>query len=160
MKKIAVLFVLILAFCGCENSSGPSLEERFSCKVDGKLFVAAEDSKNAISGSRKLTIEYYGATAFSPYYLVIIGRNSNDENVSVGCGPVTKADTSYTIVSAAYSTKSQRYDSNPIGIVTISKLDTINKTITGNFSFTIKKSGSEVINITEGKFNSSYIPRN
>lgn len=159
MKNILLFLVLLLPLSGCDCSTEPSLEERFSCKVDGKLFVVAEDSK-ALFGSRNLTINYYGSKGFAPYYLVFIATNSNDDDISIGCDSVIRGATSYAVTSASYSDKLNRFDKNPIGKVTISKLDTISKKIIGTFFFTTKiEGGSKVIKITEGKFNSSYIQR-
>ncbi|MES2765449.1 MAG: DUF6252 family protein [Bacteroidota bacterium] len=156
MKKIVALFVLILTFCGCENSSEPSLEERFSCKVDGKLFVAAADSENPITGSKNLSIDYSGESSFSPYYLSITASGKN-EGVSVGCKAVTKTGT-YPINSAAYDRNAHYFEYKEEGTVTIYHLDTIAKKIAGTFQFTAEDRNGIKVTISEGKFNHIYKP--
>jgi hypothetical protein len=161
MKKIAVVFVLILTFCGCDNSSEPSLEERFSCKVDGKLFVAAEDSKNAISGSKNLTIDYYDFGDSNSYFLSIVATEENNDGFAIACDSVLKVNVQYPILTkVTFYQKGSTYYNALNGSLTVLEIDTASKRMKGIFNFTAKEEGgSKVIAVTEGKFNSAYISR-
>lgn len=166
MKKIAVLFVLILAFCGCENSSGPglpkeNLEERFSCKADGKLFVARPDSRE-MWGRKGLRIEYHNA-GDTPSYLLTIGASGFDTSNVVGmnfsCKNVLKTDTTYALTFGNLVFRSgAAFEPIKEGTLRLSQFG--GGKIAGTFQLTIKeRGGTEVVTVTNGKFNATYESR-
>ncbi|MES2765933.1 MAG: hypothetical protein V4642_08700, partial [Bacteroidota bacterium] len=46
------------------------------------------------------------------------------------------------------------------GTLNITKLDTISKSISGTFQFTVQNNSGIKVTVSEGKFNHSYILRN
>ncbi len=162
MKNILLFLVLLLPLSGCDCSTEPSLEERFSCKVDGKLFVAAPDG-TGLWPVRNVTIEHYNSGA-EPSRFLSVGASSDDTTgiygISFACDSVMKINTPYPILKsggvdeyrgAIFSTILQ-------GTLTLSQLN--GGVIAGTFNFTAKeRGGTRIVTVTDGRFNTWVMSR-
>ena len=161
MKTILFLLTLCLTFCGCEDSSEPSAEERFSCKVDGNLWIAGPDD-NTVLGNRRLTINYFNTGTQPSFFLSIAASNTNTSGVvSIGmaCDSVTKINVPHQIgTKGGLTFKGGGSFDATSGTLTLSQLG--NGRIAGTFQFTAKeRGGTRIITVTDGKFNAGYISR-
>ncbi|HYF03311.1 MAG TPA: hypothetical protein VEC36_08035 [Patescibacteria group bacterium] len=159
MKKLVLILLIVLPFSGCDCSTEPSLEERFSCKVDGKLFVVKEESKNWLSGAHSLTIDYYSGGEKPSYFFVIVAHCQNDKIISFSCDSVMNVNTPYKIRSASGFLEDSKDRYGEVnGYFTLSTLEPAN--LKGTFSFTVKeKGGNKTVTITNGRLNADYKAR-
>jgi len=171
----SALLMFSLFSCDKDNLLDPSQikESTMSAKIDGKDWT-----HNGAGGG--LNSEDIRVSYFSDGTLHLLGNQSdggNNQNVSLGLVGVTHTgDYSIGVIPTGYITiNSGNYGavnyfqgfrnthsySTPItnsGKVTITKLDTQNKTISGTFSFraTLAGSTTKYVDVTEGRFEVKY----
>lgn len=167
MKSILLLALSITMLsnsCKKEKSPNPVLQlpsetqtgkNTFGCKINGEVWLP----KGALLTTPAYDVQYYKSSG-----TLLIKTNRADKGQSLNIylyGVYQNND--YTIHNPINNT--YRYDdvhgscqlyertnSTQTGIVTITRLDTLSKVISGRFSGTLKQNGCPDINITEGRF--------
>jgi len=165
MKKLLLLLILTLPFNGCDCSTEPTLEERFSCKVDGNLFVCDPDD-NSLLGNKRLRIEYN--VSDSSYLLTLSASKSANSGV-VGIGFAKYSLTTVNVpVKLNFPHSIEKWGSvgykdgdvynSTSGTFTLTRFDA--GRITGTFQFTAKeRGGTKIVHVTDGKFDAECMYR-
>ncbi len=168
MKKICLSFVFLL-FVGnwaCTADPEPSLppitqegRNTFGCKINGRNWVPGGDLG---WGEQALTHDY------SPEYEAFdITANSNYDGrfTSVGFGAYWNGKSSdikedYVIISLIYRGKMWQHVAIPFETkftnIKITKLDTLNKIVAGQFHFMFITGKNDTTKVTEGRFDIKY----
>jgi hypothetical protein len=164
--------VLLIAFTSCKDIIGPKLSpattsgaNTFECKVDGKVWKPKGGwNVNAVSANfepHKLDMLHKGFGNFVVFTSNVDGDNTGiqlqiNEITGTGLYPITdisKGEITYYAGNGWYGSYS--------GSVTLTRLDTVNKIISGTFSFTtdttyLNNPNTATYHITEGRFDFQY----
>jgi hypothetical protein len=177
MKIIAFFIMMLFIICGCED--GVSVEEqrteRFSCKLDGKLWVADSDSE-FLTGYKGVDVTYIVSErgqnepqrTFNIYSSNISNEFPNEAKIS---SILMECDSLYgfnleTPINGRVRiyTDYDNSDSDWIeytiteGFLTIKKIDTATFMAQGDFEFTAyNKEVNQTVKVTEGRFNTKYV---
>jgi len=171
---------LSTSFCKKSNTSGNSLppitqegKNTFGCKVDGKVWVPAWPCIDIVGGTAEILYSILPANTSSSLPLVwvsICGNYQNNESTfNLQQAPTLSDHLIYhegniidSIAIVYYTAPFKKYQNfNYPGYTSpryfnITKLDTINKIISGVFAFTLYGqnglSGTDSVVITEGRF--------
>jgi hypothetical protein len=175
MKKLRPYYLLaffLFSFSNCKKSNGSKLDNPyglpnatqngsmvFACRINGQNRIAAANitSQNGNISKDSVTVfsGFGDAFYFEDVSLIVYG------NVKINT-PYVLEDTMQTGFS--YDTDSTCFgiSSNVIfiykayGTITFTKLDSINKIISGNFSLKVPVPGCDTLNFTDGRFDVRY----
>src|ERR1035437_7438325 len=172
MKKlIQIIFVTIIFLSSCKKDLPPATQtgaNTFGMYVNGVLWIPTAPCALCPSGSA--SIQFYNSLAKG---LLAVSAKKGDEELffyvnthyAIGNYPINKIFynapmqdscyyyTRYSINSNCYSYR--LIDSTKSGI-NITKLDTINKIVSGTFFMTLSNFQGGQMNITEGRFDGKY----
>lgn len=161
---LSFLTVCIPLFVGCkkEKLTEPTQQgaNTFSCKVNGKVFIARIEGVN-FSGGKAIIVQNSRLDGF-----IIEGtqdRLDDDFSTSVTLklpylqktgSHALNGNVSYGLYSLNYSPGPQyKTNSTYTGTSNITRCDTINQIYSGTFSFTaIDNSTGQTVKITDGRF--------
>ncbi len=177
--KLTYIFFVLYFFCSiaaCKKEDGLTKEtdngaNTFSCKVNGKIYIP----KVALFAGNPIYCQYYKSLG-SEEYKLIIGTTNPDAPVqhvrieitgikstgtySVGAQNSYYCLGTYELNVGGYNSTANRFetDNHNNGSVIISKLDTINKIVSGRFEFeaTNTDNDTEIAKITSGRFDLKY----
>ena len=163
MKNLVSLFFLILfvnASC-TKDEEIPTGNRTFSCRINGELFIPKSDAPLLTVGPVGDGLSYlnyplfFSATAYNPIYTVyfnIVNWNLNTFNLVNSNGLIAPSD-SHAINHVVVIKNGKKYLSKEgSGTVTFTEVTTTE--VKGTFAFTLynENDNSDVIRITEGKF--------
>lgn len=172
MRNILVFVSILLWACSCEDDSlkqlPPATQEgknTFGCLIDGEVFMANRGGLfSSAIGVEYLAPDYFRTSGsgslnscedddVSHIYLYIndssiisigdiiyLGSNFRKSGSVIKCGTEFKTFNEYS------------------GELEITKLDTLNKIISGTYWFDAKSEEGEVVEIRDGRFDINYIP--
>jgi hypothetical protein len=132
----------------------------FGCKINGKNWVPGGDL--GWGGQGPLFAEY--STRYEDFSVAAQSRyNDNTTSISIGAswnGKSNGIKEDNVGIFLAYQGKMWEYVAIPfetnLTSVKITKLDTVNKIVAGQFHFMIKTSATDTIKVTEGRFDVKY----
>jgi len=153
----------------------------FGCLVNGKVLVPQNDHSVLCDGCQSpLSVSYQPFVSVNNYNQINLSIGASDEpsngiwrsvyllvkNTAVTEGKtiILKSDTAAIGASARYTSdisgdyKLTGYNTTQIvtGELTISKLDQINKFISGTFKFNAVNSNKDTVHVTDGRFDVRY----
>lgn len=156
----------------CKKDNEPQLPPEttigamtFGCKIDGKVFVPKGSYAGPDISAQYL---YLGPGPGGGWYLNIGAANRVD-NPKISIGIIT--DSLRLIEGSLYELKRMkgyaygdclsditflRMNAGDLGNLFVTKHDTIQRILSGRFSFTASRSTGEKVNITEGRFDIRY----
>ena len=167
-KIFPYLFVLILSSCTSCNEPDPTVlpaetqsgKNTFGCYVNNELFVggfASFMAPNPFNASYSKKINYLAIEVSG----VLNNNFNNDPHIFMDVFSV-KADSLLILNSVVYTNLNNLYpyyETKNSGEIHITKLDTINKIVSGNFRFTAKSADykhkpvdNDSIVVTNGRF--------
>ena len=174
MKKLFLLLIAFALLLSCEDRDQDStvLPEATQtgantggALVDGNIWVAKIEQPDLNPGGNNTIYSYNNVE----YRLEIVLRSvknpsanqisfiiSIPQDITAGNYQFFGLDENravYYLSPTSYFTET----GNPNGNVTITKLDNVNKIVSGTFNFVGKKSNGETVTITEGRFDKKFI---
>ena len=154
MKKILFFIAICLTFLACEKDANNA---KFSCKVDGKSFIP-DDNFVTVTYTAGSNSFYLQATKVQLVNLTgeLYGEMKFDFSVAAVNTPIP-LNAANTFRWSNNGTQTYRSNGSNPGTLTVTAVDYSAKTISGTFSLTAyNDAGNETIEITEGKFNTSW----
>lgn len=165
MKHLLLLLLTgLITFTGCQKEAdipprSKSGENIFSCKVNGEIWTAQIPKR-----SQNVKILFGFDPDRRDLGMAIIAynefRNERNEAIEIFCsrmdsvGPIQMMESRYTDVVNDISAKA---DSLSMQYITITRLDTINKVVSGEFDELILNTDDKIeYKLTEGYFDLRY----
>jgi len=169
LKLLLIPFLCFLLVASCKkeddlpkpNQTGANI---MAAKIDGQLWQK-KACFSCIAGGSALRINYDNRILFAitgedikTYAIAIIIKELKNPGIFIlGNGKESNTASNYAVV---YTATTNFYTSNiNTGTITITKLDTVNKIISGTFEFTAEneKDPSNIMKITEGRLDVKYV---
>jgi len=163
MKKgFSLLFLGLLISLTFLNSCTKETLPSLNCKIDGTLWsslVRVTTMGATDVGDGILIVATDGLSTTEGKYLsmLIRGNTVKDYDLAITLVGGQLECTALWAPSGLASTEGKKYYGKS-GKISITKIDTENKLITGTYSFVLSTTGGELVTITDGKFaNLKYI---
>ncbi|CAI8427645.1 MAG: Uncharacterised protein [Polaribacter sejongensis] len=180
LKNTSTILIFLLSLCSCENDENiRDLNDIFSCTIQGESFFPKKSVSpfiiNFLSIGKENNSFYLEAMNNSKRYMRIrIDIHTGNEPIQEKEYILKRVDFNnfekYPNANAAcyfqrgggseiqlVDESSYHTSDDHLGSVTITKIDTINKNIQGNFKFQAINKFNEMIAIDNGKFNVNYL---
>ena len=185
MEKLKSIFfiALVLFTISCRKNARNSFpgetqqgKNTIGCFIDGIPFYSATTVFGFVS---PINVNYYKdsfPTLYSAGYLAVQGIDARYDLDIAGSIVINKKNIfaigQYPLVSQSvticnqnrscnyigyYNSKTQKSYSAESGNLTLTKLDTVNKIVSGHFYFTAKDSLGNRIQVTNGRFDAKYL---
>jgi len=173
-KQLLILCLSVLITCACKKSSTPDVlpdasqvgANTFGALIDGKVFIPKK--KSGSTGAEALS-PVYGVLPYLQSVGLLINASNNVTDPYMGIelsstGPLQQGQTyslqqsSTNIANAVCFLQADDYEvTSPLtGQLTITKLDPVNRIISGTFFFdAISRTGSKV-SVTDGRFDCNF----
>lgn len=181
-KTILLIFLspvfLLSAKCKKDNPGPPAVlppitqegKNTFGCKVNGQVWVPYYKCGGTSNPCGELAVDVYRTTISTPIpisFSITLGQRNSD-NSSTRFLFETKSNQGITSIGNKTDTVTINFRKNDGGlyynynyynrleIFEITKLDTINKIISGIFETTLYSSRTDSVKITEGRFDLKF----
>ena len=156
------ILILFLAVAGCKKETPPSQNgaNTISAKVDGNKW-AKKSCISCVGGGSGISVTYDNT------FFGVTGQNA-DQNISISLVIKSLSSTGTYELSSQESNYARVFNNNNkilyytntlnIGKVTVTKLDLVNKIISGSFEFVAadENNPGKKVNITNGYFDVTF----
>lgn len=164
-KSLLFAAFVLTVFHSCKDKDGdlpaPTTEglNTFGCKINGKVWIANGATNDPGPSAKAIEVEYQQLSSSTFKLSIFAAANSNDRvqltipKGTIGTSILTnRYDDPFGIY---YDNKFRLFNSMEAkpGKVTITRLDTINRIVSGTFEFDAQFIvNKEIVRITEGRF--------
>ena len=144
-RLILLLSIVTTVMVSCSKDSDSLNNNKLSAKISGKSWNAAVRVSTLTSDVFVIT----GTSALGEVLVITIKGNSPDLYEL----NLTSLECNATYKKSALSTSTEDIYNSISGRVNLTKVDMVNKKISGTFDFTLVKLSVETVSVSEGTFN-------
>ncbi|HSZ87515.1 MAG TPA: hypothetical protein VK787_15890 [Puia sp.] len=176
MKKSFLFYVIVLllfSFSNCKKDNGPKSDNpyglpnatrsglgTFACRINGIDFIAKYGAYNGLpNGKYSSDSTTLGASFGSNYFLFFDVHVKENVQLNLAYEMYNNSNLSFVYLSdsSCFGISSNVINAfTAIGSIKFSRLDSVNKIISGTFSFQVPIPACDTLNFTDGRFDIHY----
>ena len=175
MKKFFLFYVIVLllfSFSNCKKDNGPKSDNPYglpnatqsglgtvACRINGIDFIAKGGTYSVPTGEYSSDSTTLGASFGSNYFLIFAVHVKENVQLNVAYQMYNNSNLSFVYLSdsSCFGISSNVINVfTAIGSIKFSRLDSVNKIISGTFSFQVPIPACDTLNFTDGRFDIQY----